>query len=349
MWIMALSLSSLTLLSACGDETDQEVFVGNWKWMPDFSGLSRYGAASFVLNDQAYIVSGYNSNEKLYLKDCYRFDANANRWEKMADFPGDGRISAFGFAAGGKGYVGCGWNSSTNVRYNDVYEYDPTTNTWAQVENFANDTIMATDSTKAATGRYGSVSFDINGIGYVAGGYGQSYLNEVWAYDPSQPVGSRWSAKADLPRKCYYAQAFVINGLAYVLGGNNNGSRPTSFYAYNPSSNSWERKRDITNATDDDFDNNYSSIAREAGCTFVIGGLGYITLGESSSSLSTTWEYDPAQDLWTRKADFEGSVRSHGVGFSINGRGFITTGRASSASYDDTWEFKPFEDKIIGD
>ena len=344
MWLMALAL-----LGACGGGTSEEVFVGTWKWMPDFSGLSRYGAASFVLDDKAYVVSGYNANEKLYLNDCYRFDANESRWEKIADFPGVGRISAFGFAANGKGYVGCGWNSNTSTRYNDVYEYDPTSNTWTQVENFANDTTYASDTTKAVKGCYGSTSFSINGIGYVAGGYGQSYLNELWAYDPTQPAGERWKSKASLPRKCYYAQSFVIGSTAYVLGGNNNGSRPTSFYAYDPATDTWIRKRDITNATDDDFDDNYSSITREAGCTFVIGGLGYITVGEASASLSTTWEYNPENDLWTRKTDFEGSVRSHGVGFSIGGRGFVTTGRASSSSYDDTWEFKPFEDKVVGD
>lgn len=346
--IMCAMAASLLVVAAtltfgsCSDK--EEEFMGNWVAMPDFSGMSRYGAASFVIGDKAYVVGGYNANERQYLRDCWCFDLDNNQWTKLDTFPGEGRVYAFGFEANGKGYVGCGYRGDTQKYYNDVYEFDPTSNKWISVGAFANDTT-------SAMAMYGATAFSINGIGYVVGGYrqGQGTLNEMWAFDPSQPDGARWSEKPHITKKRYYAQAFVLNGKGYVIGGNSNNTFPTDLYAYDPASNQWERKRSITNATDDDFDDEYQNIARQQACAFVIDNLGYITLGATGTTISTTWEYDPKSDLWSRKTDFEGTARVNAISFTLRNRGFITTGGTQSSSYDDTWEFKPFNQKVSGD
>ena len=38
------------------------------------------------------------------------------------------------------------------------------------------------------------------------------------------------------------------------------------------------------------------------------------------------WEYDPAANTWTQKADFGGTARYGAVGFSIGSKGYIGTG-----------------------
>ena len=38
------------------------------------------------------------------------------------------------------------------------------------------------------------------------------------------------------------------------------------------------------------------------------------------------WEYDPAANTWTQKADFGGTARDGAVGFSIGSKGYIGTG-----------------------
>ena len=38
------------------------------------------------------------------------------------------------------------------------------------------------------------------------------------------------------------------------------------------------------------------------------------------------WEYDPAANAWTQKADFGGTARYCAVGFSIGSKGYIGTG-----------------------
>lgn len=345
LWMLAGSLlvGSTLSLNACKD--DEEEFLGNWKAKSDFSGRSRYGAASFVINDQAYIVSGYNAHEKEYLKDCWRFDIDKNQWEEMDMFPGEGRVYSIGFEAGGKGYVACGYRSDSMKYYADVWVFDPSAERGSQWTQ-STTKYFANDSTKAL---YGATAFTINGKGYVIGGYrkGQGTLNETWEFDPASDT---WTKKADITKKRYFAQSFVLNGKGYVLGGNNNNSCPTDLYAYDPASNTWEQKRAINNASDDDYDDDYQNIARQQASTFVIGTLAYITLGSvSSSTLNTTWEYDAIADVWTRKTDFEGAARVNAIGFTIKGRGFVTTGGTQSSAYDDTWEFLPLETKVSGD
>lgn len=344
--VLTLSMCVLLttpFLTSCEDDEDD--LVGNWVRTSDFSGVNRYGAASFVIGEAAYIVGGYTSSEAELLQDCWKFDVYSNQWIQMANFPGQGRVYAFGFTSNGKGYVGCGYNNKTFTKFKDVWEFDPNvgeTGTWTQVEDFANNSISGCE-------RYGCTSFTINGIGYVCGGNNSYYLNELWAYDASQALGSRWTRKSDLPKKRMNAQAFVIDNVAYVIGGNNNGTYPTDMYAFDPATNSWAKKREIYNATDDDFDNDYTGITREKGCTFVIDGRGYLTLGISSNLLATTWEYSPSDDKWTKKTAFEGSSREASVGFTVEGRGFIATGGSSGTSYDDVWEFQPNAEQLDSD
>ena len=42
--------------------------------------------------------------------------------------------------------------------------------------------------------------------------------------------------------------------------------------------------------------------------------------------LKDFWEYDPATNAWTQKADFGGTARYGAVGFSIGSKGYIGTG-----------------------
>ncbi|HSA04907.1 MAG TPA: galactose oxidase, partial [Tenuifilaceae bacterium] len=99
----------------------------------------------------------------------------------------------------------------------------------------------------------------------------------------------------------------------------------------------------------DDYDDDYTSITRQCGVTFVINGYGYVATGDKSSLVTSTWEYSPATDLWTKKTEFEGTARTNAVGFTINNRGFVLTGKTSSLYLDDVWEFYPFAEQVDND
>jgi N-acetylneuraminic acid mutarotase len=141
--------------------------------------------------------------------------------------------------------------------------------------------------------------------------------------------------------------AFVIDDIAYICGGENNGSDVTDFWCFNPATGTWKELRELYDKSDDDYDDDYTSIVRSYACAFVIDGKGYLAAGQTAggSYRSNYWIYDPLTDLWDGEdlTDFEGSTRSKAVCFSTGKRGIIATGGASTYYYDDTWELKPYE------
>ncbi len=83
----------------------------------------------------------------------------------------------------------------------------------------------------------------------------------------------------------------------------------------------------------------FAGTARFGAVGFTIGDKGFVGTGFAYEGLIDEysvdfWEYDPSEDVWTQKADFGGTGRSHGTGFSIGDRGYIGTGYY----YDDGWQ-----------
>lgn len=82
---------------------------------------------------------------------------------------------------------------------------------------------------------------------------------------------------------------------------------------------------------------------------FSIGNKGYVGTGYSYTSsypyyamFKDFWEYDPASDVWTQRADYGGGVRLGAVGFSIGSKGYIGTGLDLADNfYNDFWEYDP--------
>ena len=48
-----------------------------------------------------------------------------------------------------------------------------------------------------------------------------------------------------------------------------------------------------------------------------------------------------AQDSWTQKANFGGTIRYSGSGFSIGNKGYMGTGYGQDGNKNDFWEFDP--------
>ena len=66
---------------------------------------------------------------------------------------------------------------------------------------------------------------------------------------------------------------------------------------------------------------------------FAIGNKGYVGCGTGSFDF---WEFDPAANTWTQKADVGTVIRRAGVGFSINDKGYAATGEVP---LNDMWEY----------
>jgi N-acetylneuraminic acid mutarotase len=326
--------SSIFISYGCKKDTsDDEDITGNWKKTDVFGGDPRSEAISFSIGKLAYVGTGATSTERF--KDIWEYDLDKRAWKQKADMPPDAaaRNSAVAFSIDTKGYVGTGYDGVN--RLNDFWAFDPVANTWERKADFPGG------------GRYDAVGFAASGKGYIACGYDTKALNNMWQYDPGS---NTWVPKASvLGDKRYAAMAFVINNTPYVLSGINNGEVQRDMYSYDAASDKWTEKTKPYNYSDESYDDDYGTIARQNGVAFVMGNYAYITTGENGSINSNAWRYDPSNDSWLEKTGFEGTARSGAIGFSINNRGFVFTGRSGSLVFDNGYELLPEEDKVDGD
>ncbi len=319
----------LLLVGSCKDEeSSDEELVGNWIELSDFEGVPRSDAVAFTIGNKAYVGTGYDGEDRL--NDFWEYDPQLNNWTRKADFPGIARSGAVGFGTDTKGYIGTGYDGTNKL--NDFWEYDPATNTWTQVADFG------------GSARYGAIAFAIDNKGYVGTGYDGNSLKDFWQYDPST---NQWNQKISLSGgKRRDAVAFVIDGKGYVCTGIDNGVYENDFWEYNPISNEWSKKRSIADLSDDEYDDDYTSLTGINKVAFSINGKGYIATGGTSSAETHVWEYDPSSDWWQKRTSLEASARVEAVGFAIEDLGYITTGRNSSYYFDDLWGFEPGSEQV---
>ena len=163
-----LAVAALAAVGCTDDENDN--YQGNWvKCDTHFPGTQRGGAVCFKIGEEAYVGTGYNSNElgaQTRFRDFYKFDGKA--WTQVPSMPSDtlARDGGVAFAINGKGYVGLG---STGTRFlNDFWCFDPQTQTWSRVADFPRrDGIEDYQSYERR--RY-AVAFVIDNVAYVGSG-----------------------------------------------------------------------------------------------------------------------------------------------------------------------------------
>lgn len=321
--LIAILLMGLVFVSCSND--DEEELLGNWIRKSSFDGPARSSATSFVIGSYAYVATGYTGDE--YLKDLWAYNSDGDYWEQKADFTGIARSSASGFTIDGNGYIGLGYDGTNKLK--DFYQYNPDNNTWTQKADFA------------GTARISAVGFQVGGKGYFGTGYDGNYLKDFYQYDANSDTWSQLNGFSGNKRR--NASVFVIDDKAYLVAGTNNGANQIDFWMFDPSDESWTKKRDIDQDTDDDetYNDDYV-IVRSNASAFSMNGLGYLACGGSAK---TIWEYDPSLDVWTEKTPLEGSGRSDAIGVNINERGFVLLGKSGSSYYDDVWEFKPQDEQ----
>lgn len=339
----SLMLTLSVAFSSCNSDDE---LVGNWvATTTDFAGKARGDAASFTIGNKLYIFGGYNG--KTRFNDLWVLDvqsgssATVGTWTQLADLDAStatvtdaatanyGRNNAVGFAIGSNGYIGSGYNENY---LKDFWKYDPTSNSWSQVANLP-------------AARLGAFAFALGSTGYVGGGYDENYLSDFYSYNPTT---NEWTSVAFGGRKRAHASTFVVGNTAYVVGGYNSSGHPTDFWAFD--GKNWTAKRRIANVTDESFDDDYGSIARQSASAFVINGKAYLACGYTNNALvRTTWEYNPSDDTWSEKNGFEATARASAIGAGVNGRGLVLTGKTGSSYLDDVNEFFPSDSKDSND
>jgi len=139
-----------------------------------------------------------------------------------------------------------------------------------------------------SSGRYGFATAVFNGVIYAVGGYHDTALTTVEAYDPAADA---WTTKASMPTARTYLAAGAVNGIVYAVGGGcncNGGPANTgALEAYDPVANTWFSKLPMPTSRSN------LAAAVVSGTLYAIGG---------SPGGSTVEAYDPTSNTWTTKA-----------------------------------------------
>ena len=157
---------------------------------------------------------------------------------------------------------------------------------------------------------------------------------DVYEYDP---VADTWTEKARMPRPKYAPVCQECSGLVYMIGGTAGtyGNRDKHYVdIYDAVTDSWSRGADITRFVRRD----QSAHCSVGGRVYIFGS--YIRGNHGISQLPGVFEYDPAADVWTNKADMP-AVQSDGLCLVIGSEIYVAFVRdPRSCSY---WEYpSPF-------
>ncbi|MCD7938107.1 MAG: galactose oxidase [Tannerellaceae bacterium] len=343
------------VVTSCHDDDDD--LIGLWTRVGDFSGVARSGASSFTISNSSesygYVMGGYIKNKPD--STLWRYTMSTGDWHQLkAPFGGVKRTNAVAVycEANGKAYYGLGNNNERKTfdregNYIDL-DNDGELKDWWAFDPAANngDGAWERKADFAGTARYNSIAFCIGTKIYVGLGSDdeQGLVNDIYEYDVTT---DRWNTTSfTFPGgKSEGASVFVIDDIAYIVGGLENSLYAERFFSFDPSkADPWTRLRDIYDSSDEDYDDEYTSIRRAYGVTFVIDGCGYLACGYNGGLVSDTWKYIPETDLWEKVAKFKGSARREAVSFStgVKQGAFVLTGNSGTTYFDDVWNFDPY-------
>ena len=303
MKIICYTLVFLTFASISQSQT--------WKKIAAMPGDGRDAGITFTIGDSIYAGGGSGG------KDFYKYDQQSNKWTKKADIPGVtlNRGFAIGFSINGKGYVGTGTDQNVSVLKSDLWEYDPALNTWTQKADFPGGK------------RDGLGVFVINNKAYVGGGSDASFYvhQDFYEYDPATDT---WTQKADLGSGyTVFPAMFSIDNYGYLTCG----AGQTEFndlYRYDPSTDSWDSMSPFPEDS-----------ARQTCVAFVLGGKGYVGLGQRNydTVFTALCSYDPVKDEWKKITDIPGKGRAWAMTAVIGNNAYIGNGWDFGASFFSDW------------
>ena len=117
-----------------------------------------------------------------------------------------------------------------------VFSYNPATDT---------ATTLTGDDWPGAMGTIlpGGFAVGCNNKLYILGGFNINVAstNQIWEFDPTAPVGSKWVQRVNTPEGIMYAPACCINGIIYVGGASDYSGGTvidtTNSFSFNPATN----------------------------------------------------------------------------------------------------------------
>jgi N-acetylneuraminic acid mutarotase/peptidoglycan hydrolase-like protein with peptidoglycan-binding domain len=345
-------------------EWDQNANV--WTQKADFGGTARNHAVGFSFNDLGYIGTGKAGGG--YTNDFWQYNPVTNTWSSKTPLPAEPRFGAVGFANESNGYIGTG--SSLSGAKQDFWEYSETTNSWTQRADYGggpttyavgfgfrsyghiatgfrcedeeptactpNSWNKKADFIGSARWQSEGLSIGANNKGYIGMGSNATVSGYKDFYEWDQATNT-WTAKNNLTGPGRVDPAgFTIGTKAYTgTGSNGNTTYYNDFWEWDQTTNVWTQKQNVPGH------------GRRSAVGFSIGIRGYLGTGVNdnlpynSAHLNDFYEYNPASNTWTAKANFPGTARASAVGFSLLAKGYVGTGATYNTSFNDFYEYNP--------
>ncbi len=151
-----------------------------WSAKALYPGLKMHHPVSCAHNGLIYLSEGHwiDTASNYGSKKFYSYNSMTDTWDTLADMPGPGVVAGASFCLGtNKIYAGIGIEEPVEVFHHEFYEYDIITGVWDTIAEYPGQ------------GVFGSVSFNIGNIGYVATGYGGgSTRQEFFMLAPMLPI-----------------------------------------------------------------------------------------------------------------------------------------------------------------
>lgn len=336
-----------------------------WLHKPDFNGDSRTEAVSFVLNNKAYMATGFDGLN--LLKDFWSYDPNGGPnqegvWEQKSVFRGDARMSAVALVIGDTAYVGTGITDIVNNSISgDMWKWTEEGgmyNIWQRI-----DSLGINDE------RYNAVGFALtleNGKdrGYIALGENYTKFEDLKYYKPEADTagaypGAAWANIEDfLGGYRSEAMVAVVNNRAIVGAGiDNQGVYHSDFYIFDPTSGISGKWRGIQQtcpapprANGVAFSLSYTTAGTQK--HYFYFGTGR---GTGGTLYNDWWRYDYSQGIWFQCSDIAenrdtAEARQGAIGFALTKntaaygrlqRGYVGFGRSVSGYKKDFWEYLP--------
>jgi N-acetylneuraminic acid mutarotase len=331
--------------------------AGGWKQMSVSSSAPLQEGVGVALESKgvAYLGLGCSQNKLSWFQTdldnkFLRFDPNAgtpaNVIVPSTGFTGTLRTNASAFAIGDIIYVLYGeYNTGSPmdpIIVKDFRQFNTVSGVWS-------DEIIQPDP-HLPPRRTGAAVFVLNDKAYLGTGLDNQHntLSDFWEFNPQKGT---WRKVASLPlRKSvddlnqyqagrWEAAAFSIDNFGYVGGGKNGIDGWKDFWRFTPP------------ATDQDtgkwaFSGFFPGASRTEAVAFSVGSKGYYGTGYNTNDgyLDDFWEFNPANNVWTRKTPFRGGTRGQAIGLSLAGHGYIYSGiqkRIYNNGNDVEYIFKP--------
>jgi N-acetylneuraminic acid mutarotase len=153
-----------------------------------------------------------------------------------------------------------------------------------------------------------------------------------------------WTAVASMPvnTERYNAVSLSVGNKGYVFTGQTTSLTYETTYEYDPVADSWTQKASFPGGK------------RRGASGFTIGNKGYVLCGRDDSTdtgviHNDMYEFDPAANTWTQKANYPGGDREDLITFSIGNYGYAGFGLSYARKLDfyrydpatDTWTQLP--------